>query len=141
MRSTLFKTLTLGVAMTLAGFSVGAQAANHAVTVGGSGNSFSPATLSIAAGDTVTFTYAGGVAPHNVRSDPTAVTQFRCAAGCDGAGGSGDPTATGWTSTITFPDAGAVPYYCEIHGGPGGVGMAGTITVTTPVDLQSFDVN
>lgn len=141
MRSSSFVKSALGIAMTLGFFSTHAMAANHPVTVGGAGNSFSPSTLSIAAGDTVTFTYAGGVAPHNVRSDASAVTQFRCAAGCDGAGGNGNPTATGWTATVSFPDAGTVPFYCEIHGGPGGIGMSGTITVTTPVDLQSFEVD
>src|SRR5215204_586822 len=29
----------------------------------------------------------------------------------------------------TFPSAGSYPYYCSLHGGSGGVGMAGTIAV------------
>lgn len=137
------KTISLGIAATLGLFSASAFAVNHAVTVGPASDpfSFSPSTLSIAAGDTVTWTYAGGTAPHNVRSDPTAVTQFRCANGCDNAGGNGAPSASGWTATVTFPTPGTVPFYCEIHGGPGGAGMSGTITVTTPVDLQSFEVD
>jgi len=141
MRSISSKTITIGIAASLGLFSAGAFAADHPVTVGGGGNTFNPATLSIAAGDTVTFSYAGGATPHNVRSDPTAVTQFRCALGCDGQGGDGTPTGTAWSSTITFPTAGQVPYYCEIHGGPGGIGMSGVITVTVPVDLQSFEVD
>jgi plastocyanin len=141
MRSIASKTITIGIAASLGLFSAGAYAANHPVTVGGGGNTFAPSTLSIAAGDTVTFSYAGGATPHNVRSDPTAVTQFRCALGCDGQGGNGTPTGTAWTSTVTFPTAGSVPFYCEIHGGPGGIGMSGVITVTVPVDLQSFEVD
>lgn len=142
MRSTLCKTISIGIVVTLGLFSAGVYATDHAVTVGaGGGLVFSPSTLSIAAGDTVTFTYAGGTAPHNVRSDPGAVTQFRCANGCDGAGGNGTPSASGWTATIAFPTPGTIPFFCEIHGGPGGAGMSGSISVTTPVDLQSFEID
>jgi plastocyanin len=133
---------------TIAGFAVGmalavtpALATNHPVTVGGAGNTFSPQFLTINAGDTVTFSYAGGAAPHNAASDPGAVTQFRCATGCDGAGGNGNATGAAWSSTVTFPTPGSVGYHCEIHGAPG-IGMFGTITVSpTPVELQSFDVD
>ena len=143
MRFAIRKTTSLVTAAALGVVSMSAFAANRSVTVGaGGGLTFSPPTLSISAGDTVTFTYAGGAAPHNVRSDPTAVTQFRCANGCDGVGsGNGNPTSAGWTATIAFPTLGSVPYYCEIHGGPGGQGMAGSITVTTPVEIQSFEVD
>jgi plastocyanin len=141
MRSSSCKAITIGIVASLGLFSAGAYAANIPVTVGGGGNNFNPATLSIAAGDTVTFSYAGGVVPHNVRSDPGTVTQFRCAQGCDGQGGDGTPTGTAWSATITFPTAGTIPFFCEIHGAAGGVGMSGVITVTTPVDLQSFEVD
>jgi plastocyanin len=30
----------------------------------------------------------------------------------------------------TFADAGEFAYYCDIHGGPGGAGMSGTVIVT-----------
>jgi len=141
MRSMRLKTLTACVAATLALVSASAWAVDHPVTVGGSGNTFAPANLSITAGDTVTFSYAGGAVPHNVVSDPGTVTQFRCANGCDGAGGDGTPTATAWTSTITFPTAGTIGYFCEIHGAAGGIGMSGTISVVIPVELQTFDVD
>jgi plastocyanin len=142
MRSASRKTIMFGIVATLSLFSAGAFATDHPVTVGANGGfSFAPATLSIAAGDTVTWTYAGGTAPHNVRSDAGSVTNFRCANGCDGAGGNGTPSAVGWTATVAFPTPGTIPFYCEIHGGPGGVGMSGSITVTTPVDLQSFEID
>ena len=64
-----------------------ASAANHIVTAQ-SNFTFSPSDLTIAAGDTVTFKNGGGF--HNVKSDPGAVTMFRCANGCDGAGGNGN---------------------------------------------------
>ncbi|MBA3551403.1 MAG: LPXTG cell wall anchor domain-containing protein [Actinobacteria bacterium] len=31
---------------------------------------------------------------------------------------------------MTFDTAGTYPYYCQFHGGPGGDGMAGVISVT-----------
>jgi len=45
---------------------------------------------------------------------------------------SGDLTGNGASFTHVFSTAKAVPYYCRYHGGPGGVGMSGTITVTPP---------
>ena len=142
MRSLVSKTITIGIAATLGLASAGAWAADHPIAVGAAGNTFGPpADITIVAGDTVTWTYAGGVAQHNVVSDPGSVPTFRCANGCDGAGGDGTPSASGWTSTVTFPTPGTVGYFCEIHGGPGGSGMSGTITVNpVPVELQTFDV-
>ena len=102
-----------------------ASAENHVVT--SSGMSFTPSTLAINAGDTVTFRNASGL--HNAVSDPGSVTTFRCANGCDRAGGNGNPSSALWSATVTFPTAGTVGYYCEIHGAPGGGGMAGTITI------------
>ena len=53
---------------------------------------------------------------HNVKAD-------------DGSFTSGPPTST-WTSyTRDFASEGDYPYYCELHGGPNGVGMAGVIQV------------
>ncbi len=104
-------------------------AANFVVTVGGSTMTYSPAQLTINAGDTVTFTNAGGF--HNVVSD---TNLFRCAAGCDGVGsGSGNPTSAPFSVTVPFNTAGSFGYYCEVHGTPGS-GMFGRITVqgTTP---------
>jgi plastocyanin len=45
--------------------------------------------------------------------------------------GSFDTTllANGEQSSIIFNEPGVFPYYCILHGGPGGVGMAATITV------------
>jgi len=137
MRSLLRTTTTTGLAVLVGLASASAWAADHPVTVGGGSLTFSPSTLSISAGDTVTFTNAGGL--HNVTSDPGAVTQFHCSAAC-GASPAGDPNSTLWSQTITFPTAGTVGYYCEQHGAPG-QGMFGTITVTIPVELQSFEID
>lgn len=98
----------------------------HAVAVGPGGKFiFSPAALTIAAGDTVTFS-SDGSGFHNVASNSGAVTPFRCANGCDGAGGSGAPSGEAWSSTVTFPTAGTIGFHCEVHAG---IGMTGSITV------------
>jgi plastocyanin len=104
-----------------------AFAANHAVSVGGAGLVFTPATLNIAAGDTVTFTNAGGF--HNAVSDDGTTIN------------SGAASSAAWTYTATFGTPGTFGYYCAIHGAPGGQGMAGVINVTVPVDLQSFSID
>jgi plastocyanin len=104
-----------------------AFAANQTVTVGPNNTlTFSPATVTINAGESVTFTYAGGNMPHNVAADDGS---FRCAKGCDGAGGNGNATSAAFSFTRTFNTAGTFRYYCEIHGAPGGIGMAGKVVV------------
>lgn len=87
-------------------------------------NAFIPRNLTIQVGDTVTWTNEGVL--HNVRADDNS---FRCANGCDGEGGNGTPASNAWVVTLTFDEAGVVPYFCEAHGAPGNIGMAGTITV------------
>lgn len=89
-----------------------ARAAIVDVTVG-PGNSFSPKSVTVQAGDSVRWTSAGGT--HNVVAD-------------DGTFSSGAP-GSGWTFTRAFAAAGSFPYYCELHGAPGGLGMSGTVTV------------
>ena len=83
---------------------------------------FSPRELTVHAGDTVTWVNQGGF--HNVTAEDGS---FRCAEGCDGT--AGDPSAASWTFTRTFTAIGRQAYYCEVHGGPGGTGMSGVITV------------
>jgi plastocyanin len=86
---------------------------------------FSPPTLTINAGDTVTFKNKGGT--HNV----VAVDgSFKCAASCSDTGGTGAPSGTAWSFTRTFNTPGTFGYYCELHGVPG-AGMHGTITINS----------
>jgi plastocyanin len=115
----------------------GAHATNWVVQVGGTTTSggdgyggggsspvlaFSPTPITITAGDSVTFNNLGGAA-HNVHA---ADNSFRCANGCDGQGGNGDPSATNWTFTLTFNTPGTVNYYCDNHVS---MGMTGSIVV------------
>ena len=100
----------------------GADAAEHFVTT--VGNTFSPQELEIESGDAVTWSNGGGL--HNVSADDGS---FRCANGCDGEGGNGAPSFSSWEFSLIFTDEGDIPYFCEIHGLSGGIGMSGLITV------------
>ena len=117
-----------------------ASGANHVVEAR-SNLTFSPSTLTIVAGDTVTFRNAGGF--HNVVSDPGSVTSFRCAAGCDATGGNGNLSSSAWSATVMFPTAGTIGYFCEAHGAAGGVGMSAKITVNPAAVTQParYDFN
>ena len=84
-------------------------------------NRFEPSNVLIVAGGTVTFANLGG--NHNVAANDNS---FRCANGCDGMGGNGDPSTSAWSVTITFPNPGSVGYSCEVHVG---VGMTGTVNI------------
>src|SRR4051794_8407766 len=92
---------------------VSASAADHIVIVGADGDPvFSPSQLTIAVGDTVTWQSAGGgLHAHNVVANNGS---FRCAAGCDGEGGSGTPSAAPWSVTRTFSTPGTIDYFCEV---------------------------
>ncbi|MEP7008801.1 MAG: Calx-beta domain-containing protein [Acidobacteriota bacterium] len=92
-----------------------------------SNDTFVPSNLTIQVGDSVQFLNQGS-GFHNVIEDGGA---FRCAEGCDGQGGSGDPSSAGWSFTLTFDTAGTIGYYCDVHGSPG-VGMIGKIQVIAP---------
>ena len=111
-----------------------AQAEEHMI-VTQPNNTFEPSELTIVEGDTVTWTNSGGL--HNVRADDD---DFRCASGCDGQGGDGDPSTANWSFSLVFSDAGLIPYHCEVHGAPGGVGMSGVVEVmSTPLFADGFE--
>jgi plastocyanin len=84
-----------------------ALAADHAVNIAGS--AFSPATVTVTVGDTVTWTNSDQIS-HTATADGGAFDT-----GTLGNGASG---------TITFSTAGSFPYHCTIH-----PSMAGTVTV------------
>jgi plastocyanin len=94
-----------------------ALAADQTVTATSS-NEFTPANVTVGQGEKVTWTNAGG--DHNVKFDDGSFEQ------------PADPSSSNWTVSRTFNTAGTFRYYCEAHGGPGGAGMSGTVTVQTP---------
>jgi plastocyanin len=83
-----------------------AFAAEHAVTI--KGMKFDPAEITVAAGDTITFTNEDG-APHTATAD-------------DGAFDTGRLNK-GESATVTVSAAGAHPYKCLVH-----PSMKGTVT-------------
>ncbi len=75
---------------------------------------FTPGEVTINVGDTVVWTSSASF-NHTVTSD-------------DGTFSSG--TLSGGNSfDFTFTEPGTYAYYCDFHGGPGGTGMSGVITV------------
>ncbi len=85
-------------------------------------NTFSPSVVNLLAGGTVNFSNGNG--SHNVSAQGG--VSFRCANGCDGQGGNGNPSTAGWSFSIVFPSAGTTSYVCDEHAS---VGMAGSIIV------------
>jgi len=79
-------------------------------------NSFSPSTITVAAGTTVVWTWSAAARQHNVTPEGTVPT--RSGPLVDG------PT----TYRFRFDTPGTYRYYCELHGAPG-FGMNGTVTV------------
>jgi plastocyanin len=86
---------------------------------------FSPSTITITVGDTIQWTNVSG--NHNVVAD-------------DGSFTSGAPAFAPWDFIHIFNTEGTFPYYCEPHGGPGGTGMSGVITVETPVSVLEQEI-
>jgi plastocyanin len=90
---------------------------NHLIET--SGMTFTPSDLTIAVGDSVTWSNPGS-GFHNVAAKDDS---FRCAVSCDGAGG--DPSDTPWMFTLIFRTQAEVDYFCEVHG----LSMSGVVHV------------
>ncbi len=111
----------LALAAFLAGLALAAVptlGANVNVTSGGGSNTFSPKTVTVTQGDSVTWTNASG--NHNVKFDDGSFEQ------------PSSPSSSNWTRSRTFTAAGTFRYYCEVHGSSGGSGMSGTVVVNAP---------
>ena len=103
----------------LFGACAAAQAANQNVNIGPS-TTFTPGVVTVAPGDTVTWTWlASG---HSTTSDATTGPEVW----------NSGVLASGATFVHTFTTAGTYPYYCVIHGAPGGIGMSGQVIVAPP---------
>jgi plastocyanin len=94
----------------------GGDGGNTDFTISVQNNNFSPTSLTVPLGATVTWNWATGAAGHNVVGDD----------------GSHPPSSGGLVNAprsyaFTFTTAGTFRYYCQAHGSPGGSGMAGTI--------------
>lgn len=85
-----------------------ALAASQSVAI--SGLSYSPASVTVNVGDSVTWTNSDAQA-HTATAD-------------DASWGTGTITGSGGTGAVTFSTAGSFPYHCTIH-----PSMTGTVTV------------
>jgi plastocyanin len=95
------------VAAALAGAGT-AMAADQAVSI--SGFSYSPASVTVNVGDTITWTNSDAQA-HTATAD-------------DASWDTGTISGSGGTGAVTFSTAGAFPYHCSIH-----PEITGTVTV------------
>jgi len=93
-------------------------------TVSARDNTFAPRVLHIHAGQTVTWV-DNGTSPHTVTADDNSFNS-----------GTFQPGAQ---YSHTFSTQGTYPYYCVLHGGHGGIGMAGVIIVDAAT--SSFSVS
>ncbi|MFN8489682.1 MAG: plastocyanin/azurin family copper-binding protein [Caldilineaceae bacterium] len=82
-------------------------------------STFVPFTVTVHVGEAVTWTRNNGF--HNVHADDNS---FRL-----GENANGDAGGSWGAVSHTFTQAGTFRYYCDIHGGPNGVGMAGVVVV------------
>ncbi|MEO6132284.1 MAG: plastocyanin/azurin family copper-binding protein, partial [Saprospiraceae bacterium] len=118
----------------ISNFIVGQQGTHHTIIV--KDFAFEPANLEILIGDTVHFVWTGSI-PHTTTSD-----QFS-GPGSWNSGLQGQ----GATYDLIITHTGTFPYYCQPHGGPGGIGMSGVINVKDTCELEgwltnmSFDVS
>ena len=92
----------------------GCQGVQAKVSISSNGTTFSPATITIDAGQPVCWTWSGTTSSHNVKGD-------------DGSFTSGSPAERG-NFQRTFDTPGTYTYHCQVHGSPTG-GMRGTVVV------------
>lgn len=92
--------------------------APNTVLVRSEGNRFEPADHAIPVGGTVDWFWSPGSTGHNIVPDNG-----------ESPPQSGAPADWPRWHVFQFTTPGVYRYHCAIHGGPGGVGMSGTITV------------
>ncbi|MEO5906085.1 MAG: plastocyanin/azurin family copper-binding protein, partial [Saprospiraceae bacterium] len=109
-------------------FVVGQSAGSHTVEV--KDFAFEPAVIDVLIGDTVHFVWTG-VIPHTTTSD-----QFMG----PNSWNSG-LLGQGATYDLVIGETGTFPYYCQPHGGPGGIGMSGVINVIDTCDQERWLTN
>jgi plastocyanin len=81
-------------------------------------NTWSQSTVTVNVGEQVTFHNTGGY--HDVVFEDG---QLHSPA---------SPSLAAWTASRRFDKAGSYRFYCSVHGGPGGTGMAGVVVVADP---------
>jgi plastocyanin len=98
------------------------DAHNTILVLSEGGNRFEPAEFTIPVGGTVNWYWPQGSSGHNVVPDNGESPPH-----------SGVPVDYPEWHAFRFTVAGVFRYHCAVHGGPGGIGMSGTITVRPEV--------
>jgi plastocyanin len=109
--------LVVVILFALAGAAPPAFAADQTV-IARPDNTFMPDPVTVTVGEKVTWNNGGGA--HNVHFDDDSFIQ---------------PTmvdSTAWSVSRMFTTTGSFRYFCDLHGGPGGSGMSGTVNVVPP---------
>lgn len=101
--------------------------ADQTVTIGPA-FTFSPATVTIVPGETVTWTWAAS--GHSTTSDAATGPEVW---------DSGVQNA-GFSFSHLFTTAGTFPYYCKVHSFPGGTAMNGVVQVVVPTVTPTVTV-
>ncbi|MFN0275798.1 MAG: fibronectin type III domain-containing protein [Chitinophagales bacterium] len=99
--------------LTLILFSLSLHATIHTINV--SNFVFTPSTLTVNCNDTIRFTWVNGT--HPIVSETGSWTTFTM-------------SSVLTSQDVILTSEGTYPFYCDLHGGAGGLGMSGTITVT-----------
>lgn len=82
------------------------------------GNRFQPASITVPQGGMVNWYWPVGSAGHNIVPDDG-----------NAPATSGAPAGYPKYLSFTFANPGVYRYHCAVHGGPGGFGMSGSVTV------------
>ncbi|MBA3260826.1 MAG: hypothetical protein H0T68_15350 [Gemmatimonadales bacterium] len=101
------------------------DAANTVHVLNAGGNRFEPGSITISVGDTINWFWPVGSAGHNIVPDDG-----------NAPATSGAPAGYPKFLSFTFAIPGVYHYYCAVHGGPGGAGMSGAVTVLPPPPLD-----
>ena len=97
------------------------DAANSVHVLNAGGNRFEPASITVTVGGTVNWYWPVGSAGHNIVPDDG-----------NAPATSGAPAGYPKFLSFTFAVPGVYHYHCAVHGGPGGAGMSGSVTVLPP---------
>jgi plastocyanin len=111
------RSVTIGVLVAVLVQAAPSPAANQTVTANPS-LQFSPNSVVINQGDTVTWNNNGGL--HNVHFDDNSFIM------------PASPSTSAWSVNRTFTAPGMFRYYCQVHGSPNGGGMSGIVWVNGP---------
>jgi plastocyanin len=97
------------------------EASNTVLVLNDGANRFEPSTITVPVGGIVNWYWPVGSTGHNIVPDDG-----------NAPATSGAPASYPKYLSFTFANPGVYRYHCAVHGGPGGVGMSGSVTVTPP---------